>query len=67
MSEITVYYQAPIAVDVDVESGQILRVTVLDDALTLDSNYARNGSARDTQHAEDICENSDWPAWRIGA
>lgn len=60
---ITVWYRAPVAVEVDPQTRTVRRVIVLDDS----TEYWYCDHTPSPQNAVEIAESADWPVWEIGA
>jgi hypothetical protein len=65
-----VWYTAPICVTVDTDLGEVLRVTVCDEALSGPSSVERqDGRALHgvaTRKALEVADESAWPGWTFG-
>jgi len=63
MIELQIAGTVPISVTVDLETGQVTEVRVIDEEVTLDP--APDGD-RDYARAVEAAEDADWPAWEFG-
>lgn len=73
MPEYQVWYTVPVAVHVDTDTGEVLRVVVIDESLTIDESrgvtlpdYSRPASVANAAIATGIAERAPWPAWEFG-
>ena len=73
MPEYQVWYTVPVAVHVDTDTGEVLRVVVIDESLTIDESqgvtlrdYSRPASVANAAIATGIAERAPWPVWEFG-
>ena len=71
--EVQVAYSVPVEVVVDLDTGEVRRVVVIDEEIALDRQIGVN--TREYMPVKDkkvvaqaigIAENSEWPAWENG-
>lgn len=67
MATVDVLYTCPVVVEVDTDTGEIVRVNVDDENVRLDP--AQIEAAKDNEAervATEIAEEATWPAWEFG-
>lgn len=73
--EVQVAYTVPVEVVVDLDTGEVSRVVVIDEEVALDSSPRGGVNTREYLPVEDkkivaqaigIAENAMWPAWENG-
>ena len=60
--EVELTYSAPVFVTVDIDTGEVLSVTVGDEMLTIDEDKL----TPDQRSAYEIAEKEMWPVWEHG-
>lgn len=66
-TEIDITYRVPVSVIVDIETGEVTRVRVMDESIEEWATYAASPGERDAMtRAYEIAAEADWPAWEIG-
>ncbi len=76
-NRIQIPYTVPVEVVVDVDTGEVLRVVVIDEEIALeaaadgtvtvhDDSYQPVEDKAAAQAAVEIAESADWPAWDHG-
>lgn len=68
MSQVEVMYSVPVAVTVDLELGEVVRVRVWDECIEGPTAQWAGSSdeAMVRVAAADIAQEADWPAWEVG-
>lgn len=73
MPEYQVWYTVPVAVHVDTDTGEVLRVVVIDEQVTLDDHvvvtlpdYSGPAPEDAAYAAIDVAEGRPWTAWEFG-
>ena len=71
--EVQVWYSVPVACHVDTETGEVTRVVVIDEMLTLDpsegvtlADYSAKAPTEEARRALEIAESQSWPSWENG-
>ena len=68
--EVDVYYVVPVCVTVDLDSGEVVRVVVDDEAIRKPSDamppYVSAPPTDEEADAYDVAESHPWPGWGFG-
>ena len=62
MSIVQLHYTAPVIVEVDLETREVIRVNVADEDVKFDGSNAEEREIK----ARQIAEKADWPGWKFG-